>query len=153
MWNGVDRREHIGLETLRALTMNLVERDTETKQDLEKFQTIADKLPVGVWYCNSSGFSYYVNDTWAKWVGMPKVDCLGKGWIHGLAIEDRELSWTIWQEAVHHSDKYKANYRLINNSNGKERKCFAFGKKLGNDYWLGITIDLDEIGEHFYGAK
>lgn len=153
MWNGVDRREHQGLEALRTLTMNLVARDAETKQDLEKFQTIADKLPVGVWYCNSEGYSFYVNDTWARWAGLSKEECMGSGWLNGVALEDREKSWNIWLESVNASDKYKAIYKVVNNKTGKERKCFAFGKKLGNDYWLGITIDLDEIGEHFYGAK
>lgn len=154
-WDGIDRRQsHMdeGMSKLRAMTFSLNERDSEIYRDLDRFKIIANNLALGVWYCRDDGSAVYVNKTWAEWAGMTMEDCLGSGWIEGLALEDRMRAWENWRKAVKDGISYKDVYRVVNHMTGATKKCFAMGNKIG-DSWVGFTIDLDTIGEHFYATR
>lgn len=153
-WNGVDRRQgHPNLAYLRQLTESLTARDSQVREDLDKFRAIANFLPVGIWCCDKDGYADYVNETWANWSGMTMSQCLGNGWVEGIALEDRERTWKIWSKCVAAESNYRAFYRVVNRSTGAEKKCFALGKKINTEHWVGITIDLDEIGGVFYESR
>ena len=154
VWNGIDRRKgHPSLADLRILTDSLLDRDNQIKQDLNKFKTIADELPVGVWYCDADGNASYVNKTWCKWAGVVDYECLGHGWLESIVAEDKLRTAKQWAKSVLDGKDYKAFYRIINKYTGSEKKCFALGKKINSQHWVGLTIDLDEIGGTFYESR
>ena len=155
LWQGEERRKSHADESLmrlRVLTEQLNQRDASLWASLDKFKMIADKCPVGIWYCSTEGVAQYVNETWANWAGLTKDECLGFGWLEGLAFEDRERISSIWLEAVRTSKPYKAYYHMVNKHTGSQKKCFSLGNKVDDTCWVGFTIDLDLIGNTFYGS-
>lgn len=155
LWNGQERRISHADENmirLRVLTEKLNQRDADLWASLDKFKTIADKCPLGIWYCSNEGVAQYVNEKWASWAGMTKEECLGFGWVEGIAIEDRQRTTDGWLEAVRTGKPYKAYYHMVNLKTGSQKKCFSLGNKVDDNCWVGFTIDLDMIGDAFYGS-
>ncbi|OIO02983.1 MAG: hypothetical protein AUJ49_05305, partial [Desulfovibrionaceae bacterium CG1_02_65_16] len=55
----------------------------------ERFRTLAQVSPVGIFQADAQGRCTYVNDQWMRISGYPRQAALGRGWLRTLAAADR----------------------------------------------------------------
>ena len=55
----------------------------------ERFRTLAQVSPVGIFQADSTGRCTYVNDQWSRISGYPKHVALGRNWLRTLKTADR----------------------------------------------------------------
>jgi len=88
-------------------------RTKEVRESEQKFKTLTEASPVGVYYTDPDGDCLFANKKWCAIVGMTQEDALGQGWIKGLHPDDRERIVNEWYAAAKHARPFKAEYRFL----------------------------------------
>ena len=98
----------------------------ETLQDSERrFQTLAQKLPVGIFMTDPHGECRYVNDRWCWLAGMTAEQAAGSGWIRALHPDDRDQILQAWRQSGEQVE-FVAQHR--------------FRTPSGRETWLNIRV-------------
>jgi PAS domain S-box-containing protein len=84
----------------------------------EKFRTLAELAPVGIYLTDPAGNCEYANPAWCKMAGMTQAEALGQGWINGLHPEDRARIFASWQAMVSARTRWELEYRFLNRDGG-----------------------------------
>jgi PAS domain S-box-containing protein len=79
----------------------------------ERYKTLSDISPVGVYRADASGRKTYVNDRWCEFAGLSREQALGEGWIEAVHPEDRDKAWQLWIEAREADRNFSAEYRYL----------------------------------------
>ena len=79
----------------------------------ERYRSLAEVLPVGVFRKNPQGQSIYHNPEWSKIVGMSDEDARGEGWARALHPDDRERIFNGWLAMVRDKGLFQAEYRFV----------------------------------------
>ncbi|HKV42829.1 MAG TPA: PAS domain S-box protein, partial [Blastocatellia bacterium] len=127
---------------------------TEQKRALEalresehRYQTLAQALPVGVFYFNVKGQCVYVNERWCEMTGLTPAQSYGSGWQKALSPEDRDLA--DWAGAVREHNRVKSEGRLVRPDGAV---LWVFGQGVA-DYsssgevigYIGSVTDITEV--------
>lgn len=67
----------------------------------------------GEFECAQSGENTYVNQTYARWLGVGKVELLGWGWINFIHPEDRERVRREWDSCRSEHRVYRMRHRMV----------------------------------------
>ncbi|MDA1315777.1 MAG: PAS domain S-box protein [Acidobacteria bacterium] len=84
----------------------------------ERFWTLAQLSPVGIFQTDGEGNFLYVNERWCEIAGLEQPDALGQGWARGMHPDDRDRVLTEWQEATDHAVPFKAEFRFQRTDSG-----------------------------------
>lgn len=84
----------------------------------ERFWTLAQLSPVGIFQTDDEGNFLYVNERWCEIAGLVQADALGQGWARSMHPDDRDRVLTEWQEATEHAVPFKAEYRFQRTDGG-----------------------------------
>ena len=84
----------------------------------ERFWTLAQLSPVGIFQTDDEGNFLYVNERWCEIAGLVQSDALGQGWARSMHPDDRDRVLTEWQEATEHAVPFKAEYRFQRTDGG-----------------------------------
>ena len=84
----------------------------EVLQREAQAKSLVELSPVGMFRTSVDGRCLSVNKEWQKLAGMSSREALGDGWAGGLHPEDRERTFTIWNEAVARKGLFQAEYRF-----------------------------------------
>jgi PAS domain S-box-containing protein len=93
---------------------------TERKQAEEslresenRYQTLAEISPVGIFRTDAEGSTTYVNPRWCQISGMSSKDALGNGWLVSVHPDDREKLFNRWKTATQAHTYSTTEYRFI----------------------------------------
>jgi PAS domain S-box-containing protein len=108
---------------------------TESEQ---RFRTLAEISPVGIFRTDMKGNYLYVNDRWSQITGIGLGVAIGKKWFHFLNQKDRKKVAREWKGLV-------AEGTLLNTE-------YQFGRKTEPDTWvLGSIIPEKGVGGQCLG--
>ena len=66
----------------------------------ERFRAMSDASPVGIFVTDVAGEATYLNDRLCKLAGMAEAVALGIGWVEALHPDDRQRTFSVWNQAV-----------------------------------------------------
>ena len=79
----------------------------------QRYQTLANISPVGIFRTDADGATTYVNPTWSRMSGLPAAKAMGDDWLQAVHPEDRDRIIENWKLAAGKSNKNTADYRFI----------------------------------------
>jgi PAS domain S-box-containing protein len=114
----LDTTAHKQLEhELRALSTELEQRSAERAAQLaaadQRFKSVCDLAPIGIFLKDPAGACIYTNDRLQLITGRPAVECLGDGWQRALHPEDRERVRAAVVRATERGREYSLETRLL----------------------------------------
>ena len=157
-----DGTEFVGLLTAeiihlagRACLLCVVRDITERKRaeqallnGEQRYQTLAESSPVGIFRTDADGHTTYVNPAWSRISGMGAQDALANGWLQQVHPDDRDRIVAGWQEAVDKGARSETEYRFVR-PNGSVAwvmgravpETDSEGRVVG---WVGTIVDITE---------
>ncbi|MCA8957667.1 MAG: PAS domain S-box protein, partial [Planctomycetes bacterium] len=118
-------------------------RDSE-----ERYRTLAEAAPVGVFRTDHDGLVNYVNERWVEIAGMPAHRAFGDGWLDAIHPEDRPEAAAAWHTARGCIDPFECECRLLH-ADGSVR--WVLGRAVrtdgGRDGFVGTFTDLTQHRE------
>jgi PAS domain S-box-containing protein len=114
----------------------------------ERFESLAEIAPVGIFRTDVDGGCTYVNRRWCEITGMAAAEARGDGWAAALDPADRERIFRAWQDTAQQGLPFRAEYRF-HTPDGRETWVLgravaerdATGKIIG---YLGTVTDITE---------
>lgn len=115
-----NRRQQLETELERQKEQIETLHDTE-----QRFQRLAQQLPVGIFMTDPSGECHYVNDRWCWLAGMTAEQAAGSGWTRALHPDDRDQVLQAWRQCGEQAE-FVAQHR--------------FRTPSGRETWLNIRV-------------
>ena len=79
----------------------------------ERWKTLVDLAPVGIYETDVNGDCMFVNSTWSEIAGLSLEQALGQGWVQGLHPDDRERIAAAWYDFATHGAPFDLEYRFM----------------------------------------
>ncbi len=79
----------------------------------ERFRTLADRAPIGVFMTDETGANVYSNAAWCEISGTSHDDNEGDGWADLIHVDDRDRVWEAWQEAFTSGGRFDERFRIL----------------------------------------
>jgi len=126
--------------------MNLKKQAHELFLREERFSSIAELSPVGLFMTDADGSCEYVNERYAELYGMSIEECMGEGWKDGIHTDDRERIFSTWYESVANDEPVYINeYRTAKTSKEVSVKAKALRDEKEEIYaFLGMIEDITD---------
>jgi PAS domain S-box-containing protein len=105
----VVKRELAQAETRRERTR----ATKDLRESNERYQTLAQVSPVGIFHTDANGSTTYVNPEWCHISGVSADEALGDSWLSAVHPEDRESLRTGWQSAIQADKVSSSEYRFV----------------------------------------
>ncbi len=88
------------------------------RKSQERYRTLAEMSPVGIFHTDSEGRYLYVNQRWCEIAGLDAEQAEGTGWEHSLHPEDRDRVLAAWHEAITGALAFRSEHRLQSGNGG-----------------------------------
>ncbi len=88
------------------------------RESEQKFRTLANHAPVGIFLSSPGGDALFVNGCWCEMAGIPPEEALGRGWTKALHPEDRERVLSGWEAAVRDHRSSDSEFRFLKPDGG-----------------------------------
>jgi PAS domain S-box-containing protein len=82
------------------------------QQSEERYVTLVEAAPVGIFRTDALGNCVYVNDRWCLMSGLTPKEALGLGWRDGLHPADRESIAIEWYQSAAENRPFQLEYRF-----------------------------------------
>jgi len=102
-----ERQQQLEAELEHQQTIVEILRESE-----QRFRTLAQQLPVGVFINDIRGECRYVNDHWCRLAGLTGEHAAGFGWMRALHPDDREQVLQVWRSRSEQGAEIVAQYRF-----------------------------------------
>lgn len=79
----------------------------------ERFRTLANHAPVGIFRTDANGGCVYVNKRWSQITRLEFASALGEGWFSALHPDDIEVVAEHWQNLTNHDTEFSLDYRFL----------------------------------------
>lgn len=79
----------------------------------QRYHTLTEVSPVGIFRTDVNGFTTYVNPHWCKISGLSFEEALGNGWLKAVHIEDKIGALNGWEIAASNKEKSLSEYRFV----------------------------------------
>jgi PAS domain S-box-containing protein len=79
----------------------------------ERFRTLSQHAPVGIFETDAQGYCLFVNDRWTALTGMSPGRTLARGWMDGLHPDDREVVRRAWDGARAAGREFRMDFRFV----------------------------------------
>ncbi|MBU1742219.1 MAG: PAS domain S-box protein, partial [Proteobacteria bacterium] len=83
------------------------------RESEEKFRTLTESSPVGMFLDDTQGNAVFINERCAKLIGMPSDEALNFDWMLAIHPDDRERVTGQWAKAVKHGEPFHEEYRWV----------------------------------------
>ena len=121
--NFFDTEEIVLLEKAASdisFALEIVENERQRKraetallESRNKYQTLTEISPVGIFHTNQSGLTTYVNPRWCEISGVKSEDALGNGWLAAVHPADRDQIIQGWKQATEALQPSWSQYRFV----------------------------------------
>ena len=78
----------------------------------ERYATLVEVSPVGIFRTDPGGNCIYVNDRWCQISGLTPKAAIGEGWRRGLYPEDSDSIALEWQQSAQQNRPFRLEYRF-----------------------------------------
>jgi PAS domain S-box-containing protein len=85
----------------------------ELRESEERYITLSQVAPVGIFRTDREGSTTYVNPTWCQISGLRPDEALGNGWLKAVHPDDIEIVQKNWQDSAHSNRISYADYRFV----------------------------------------
>jgi len=82
-------------------------------QSEQRYHTLTEVSPVGIFRTDAEGLTTYVNPSWCKIAGLSFDDALGNGWLKAVHKEDLVTLSIEWENAAAKKEKNFSEYRFV----------------------------------------
>jgi len=79
----------------------------------QRFRTLSQSAPVGIFLTDAHGRFTYVNDRWCQLTRLTPEQAMGDGWIEALHPDDRNWILTQWHETTQAKRKFTLELRFL----------------------------------------
>jgi PAS domain S-box-containing protein len=90
-----------------------VQVEKAIRESEERFRTLSEAAPVGIFCADADGQILYLNNRLAEMTGRPAEESLGSGWAMTIHPEDREATGKIWRAGIAMGMELKDECRLL----------------------------------------
>ena len=104
------------IKTNKQLQIKTIQRnkfENELCQSKQKFETLVNVLPVGIWRSDSKGSYTYVNERCSEIIGLSAEEALGDDWAKYLHPEDKCVCYKEWKDCTKEKIPFKLEYRFL----------------------------------------
>lgn len=84
------------------------------RESEQRYATLAQAAPVGIFRTNNLGDCLYVNERWCEISGLTADEAVGPGWANGIHPDDHELVAAELYAAAQANRPFGLEYRFIN---------------------------------------
>ncbi|WP_413163251.1 PAS domain S-box protein [Capilliphycus salinus ALCB114379] len=89
-----------------------IEAQKALRESEQRYQTLAETSPVGIFHTDNQGNCLYVNKRCCEISGTDPSTSLGRGWIKTIYWEDRERVVQEWYNTVQQGKIFRSEYRM-----------------------------------------
>ncbi len=119
------------------------------KESEQRFRTVTQQLPVGIFMTDLQGQCRYVNDRWCQMTGLTAEQAVGFSWAQALHPDDREHSVKVWQEVVENGNEFVVDHRF-RSASGREiwmdTRAVPLRDRAGRIFcYLGANTDIADL--------
>ncbi len=103
------------LESMAGVVSNAFQQrlfQHRLKDSQQRFLTLADQAPVGIFEADQSGKCTYVNDQWIQLTGLSLEENLGDGWQKAIYKEDRDHVFNEWEKSLKNHQPLSVEFRF-----------------------------------------
>ncbi|MDQ2098304.1 MAG: PAS domain S-box protein, partial [Tychonema bourrellyi B0820] len=86
--------------------------EVRLQESEERYATLVEVSPVGIFRTDPGGNCIYVNDRWCQISGLTPKAAIGEGWRQGLHPEDRDSIALEWQQSAQQNRPFRLEYRF-----------------------------------------
>ncbi len=120
---GMSRSLQRNFDELKNARQNLEQRVQQRTEELhqtnralseseQRYYTLAESSPVGIFYVNTRGQCLYVNDRWCQLVGVTQEQALNSNWMTRVHDDDRLKVLQAWEQLVTQQDRFHLEFRI-----------------------------------------
>lgn len=118
------------------------------KESEERYRSIGELIPYGVWICDSQGNMQYMSKSFLDLIGMTLEEGKKYGWTKILPPKDRERTQIDWKKCVERECFWDYEHRVIG-KDGKLHIILSRGLPIRDEHgnitsWAGINLDITE---------
>ncbi|MEL7038758.1 MAG: PAS domain S-box protein [Cyanobacteria bacterium J06592_8] len=86
--------------------------ETALRESEQRYATLAEVSPVGIFRSDEAGNCLYVNECWCQIAGLSGEEALGQGWLKTLHPDDQDRVFQGWEDAVRDRRSFQLEYRF-----------------------------------------
>jgi PAS domain S-box-containing protein len=90
-----------------------VQARAELHLSKERFRSLSESSPVGIWHTDINGQCLYINKRWEEISGLSRKEGLGDGWQRAIHPDDRAATVAAWQQAVSEEKELEREFRVV----------------------------------------
>lgn len=98
-----------------AIRYNVTERkevENALRESQQRYATLANISPVGIFWTNAQGECLYVNEQWQEITGLSAEESQGHNWSKTLYSKDRDRVSRQWTQSVEAESIFRSEYRF-----------------------------------------
>lgn|GEM_PF-3985535 len=123
-----------------------VHAETALRESEQRYRTVGETIPYGVWQADAAGACTYVSDSFLEMCGMTWPQLQEFGWLHLLPEEDRAPTREHWLRCVAGGEDFEREHRF-RAADGSTRHVLAIGRPVRNEEgkitsWAGVNLDI-----------
>ncbi len=148
----IGRPEHHTVAILFKDVSDRKRAELVLQQSEERYRYLTEAIPQLVWTCDANGLCDYVNQQLCNYTGLTFEQALGQGWLSAVHPDDRQVSNTVWMNAVRDATAYRHEYRLRQAASNSYRWYLVLGLPLKDPHgqimkWFGTCTDIHDPKE------
>jgi len=130
------------------LQRRIEQQRLELERSTRQYQTLLEAIPQMVWTADADGRVEYANCQWAEFTGLDAVHAGQLGWDDLVHAEDRERTWSAWNQARQAGAVFEIEHRLRRASDGSYRWHLARAVPFRGAHgqitnWFGTCTEIE----------
>ncbi|MDL2337961.1 MAG: PAS domain-containing protein, partial [Pseudomonadota bacterium] len=133
-----------GRQAIQGTQQNL----TQLAASEQRFRTLSDSSPLGVYYADAQGSIRYSNERWQEIFGLSLEQSLGQGWAQALHPDSLHVL-SEWQRFAAEGGPFEMQFNVLR-PDGTVRRVHARARSVpgANGSATGIVGSSEDITEH-----
>ncbi|MEE9390804.1 MAG: PAS domain-containing protein [Candidatus Aminicenantaceae bacterium] len=83
--------------------------EQELRESQERYKSLTEASPVGIFHSDSQGDFLYVNERWVEIARLSPEEAYGKGWENALHPDDKKHILTEWYQSCQEKNRLNQN--------------------------------------------
>lgn len=146
----IESKDEIGAtaKAFNTMASRLEESYNSLKHSEQRYQTLTEVSPVGIFNTDAEGRCIYVNQRYCDITGFPQERFFGTGWVDTVHADDRDQVMREWDNCAVVGMPYVGEYRIVS-AEGKVVWVYAQAVKTDSAKggYVGTVTDITRLKE------
>lgn len=137
---------------MRGVAFDIDERkraETSAIEAAEQFRFLAESLPEKIFTATADGDTYYFNQQWANYTGLPIEEVVRLGWREFVHPDDSEEKMARWTHSIKTGQPFEFEHRF-RRADGVYRWHLSRAHPMRHangtiSMWIGSNTDVDDL--------